>query len=205
MKIHLGCGTKKLEGWVNIDSVPHCQPDLVHDLSKPLPYPDLAVEEIMAHGVLEHFDKYMRYVVLGDWARVLKVGGLLHLELPDFKKLLFRYFKFEFDDLVDTLFGENLWESKIYIGHFGNHKWGYSQKSLEKFTRQFGLEPVSIVTKGLNIRYTGRKVKHVSSEEMDQWLIHSHNNKFGPHPADMPLGTVKQRIKEFGDKSHEQR
>ena len=118
-----------MPGWVNIDSVPGCNPDLVHDLAKPLPYADLSTDELRADGVLEHFDKYMRYVVAGDWARVLCVGGTIHLTVPDFKKLLFRYFKFRFDDFVDTLFGENLWESRIYIGHFGNHKWGYSKES----------------------------------------------------------------------------
>ena len=196
-KLHVGCGTHKIPGWVNIDSVPECKPDLVHDLAQPLPYADLSVDEIKADGVLEHFDKYARYLVLGDWARVLSIGGIVHLGVPDFKKLLFRYFKFRFDDFVDTLFGENLWESRIYIGHFGNHKWGYSQASLVAFTRRFGLEPVSVVTRGLNIHYSGRKVKHVSAQEMDAWLIHSHNNKFGPHPADMALGDIREKIKKF--------
>ena len=109
MKLHVGCGTNKIPGWVNIDSVASCQPDQVHDLSKALPYADQTADELKAEGVLEHFDKYMRYVVVGDWVRVLKVGGLIHLELPDFKKILFnRYFKFKFDDLMDTIFGENL-------------------------------------------------------------------------------------------------
>ncbi len=198
MKLHVGCGTNKIPGWVNIDSVASCNPDLIHDLAKPLPYDTQVADELKAEGVLEHFDKYMRYVVVSDWARVLKVGGLMHLELPDFKKILFnRYFKFKFDDLMDTIFGENLWGSKIYIGHFGNHKWGYSQKTLTEFLRQFGFEPVTVVTKGLNIRYTGRKVKHVTDEELDKLLIHSHNNKFGAESADIPLGVVKQHIKEF--------
>ena len=198
MKLHVGCGTNKIPGWVNIDSVTSCHPDLVHDLAKPLPYADQVADELKAEGVLEHFDKYMRYVVVGDWVRVLKVGGLIHLELPDFKKILFnRYFKFKFDDLMDTIFGENLWESKIYIGHFGNHKWGYSPKSLIEFMRQMGFEPESCVTKGLNIRYTGRKVKHITSEIMDQWLIHSHSNRCSVANAAVPLGTVKRLIKDF--------
>ena len=198
MKLHVGCGTNKIPGWVNIDSVASCNPDLIHDLAKSLPYGTQVADELKAEGVLEHFDKYMRYVVVSDWARVLKVGGLMHLELPDFKKILFnRYFKFKFDDLMDTIFGENLWGSKIYIGHFGNHKWGYSQKTLSDFLKQFGFEPVTVETKGLNIRYTGRKVKHVPDEELDKLLIHSHNNKFGAESSDVPLGVIKQRIKEF--------
>ena len=197
MKLHVGCGTNKLDGWINIDGVKSCQPDLVHDLSTPLPYEDLSADELKAEGVLEHLDKYMRYCVFADWARTLKVGGLIHIGVPDFKKLLSRFFKFKFDDFVDTFFGENMWESNIYIGHFGNHKWGYSQASLTAFIRQFGIEPIEVKTKGLNINYSGRKVKHVSGADMDQWKIHSHNNKFGAVRHSMAFSEVKEKICEY--------
>ncbi|MBF0511695.1 MAG: hypothetical protein HQL13_05120 [Candidatus Omnitrophica bacterium] len=197
MKLHVGCGTKKLEGWINIDGVKSCHPDLVHDLSLPLPYADLSADELKAEGVLEHLDKYMRYCVFGDWARTLKVGGLVHIGVPNFKKLLSRFFKFNYDDFVDTFFGENMWESEIYLGHYGNHKWGYSKESLTAFIKQFGIDPVEVTTKDLIIFYTGRKVKHVPVSQMDQWKIYSHNNKFGAKRNVMTLAEIKQKIKEF--------
>jgi len=197
MKLHVGCGTNKLEGWINIDGVRSCQPDLVHDLTKPLPYGDLTVDELKAEGVLEHVDKYMRYCVFSDWARVLKVGGSIHIGVPDFRKLLSRFYKFKFDDFVDTFFGENMWGSEIYIGHFGNHKWGYSQASLTEFIRQFGIEPVEVKTKGLNINYIGRKARHVTAQEMDRWKIYSHNNKFGAPRNFMTFAEVKEKVNEF--------
>lgn len=91
MKLHVGCGTNKLEGWINIDGVKSCHPDLVHDLSEPLPFGDLSADELKAESVLEHMDKYMRYCVFADWSRTLKVGGLIHIGGPDFKKLLSRF------------------------------------------------------------------------------------------------------------------
>ena len=197
MKLHVGCGTKKLPGWINMDAVKECKPDLVHDLGKPLPYADLCADELLASGVLEHFDKYMRYCVFGDWARVLKVGGLITVGVPDFKKLLSKLFKFNFDDFVDTFFGENMWESQIYIGHFGNHKWGYSKASLIDFAKKFGIEPVKVETQGLGLNFQGRKTRHVTQEEMDKWLIHSHNNKFGAATSVLPFSVVRQKIKEF--------
>ncbi|MCK5179402.1 MAG: hypothetical protein KAR32_07715 [Candidatus Omnitrophica bacterium] len=148
MKLHLGCGTKKLEGWINIDSVEACRPDLLHDISQPLPYDDLTADEILAEDLLEHFDKYLRFVVFYEWVRVLTIGGKVTLQVPDFKKILFKYFKFGYDNFVDFIFGENMWESKTYIGHFGNHKWGYSQKTLPAFVQLFGIEPVNIEKKG---------------------------------------------------------
>ncbi len=197
MKLHVGCGTNKLAGWINIDAVKECQPDVVHDLALPLPYADLVADELRAEGVLEHFDKYMRYCIMADWARTLKVGGTMHIGVPDFQKLLGRLFKFNYDDFVDTFFGENMWGGEIYIGHFGNHKWGYSKASLTAFMKKFGIEPVEVRTKGLNILYTGRKVKHVSATDMDSWVISSHNNKFGAARDRMTFAEAKLKIKKF--------
>lgn|SRR3989338_7189890 len=197
MKLHLGCGTKNLEGWINIDSVAGCRPDLVHDISQPLPYEDKTVDEILAEDLLEHFDKYLRYVVFYEWARVLKIGGRLTLQVPNFKKILLKYFKFGYDNFVDFIFGENLWESRIYIGHYGNHKWGYSEKTLTAFVRQFGIEPVSVEQKGLNIRLVGSKQRHVTYDEIDQIEIYSHANKFGGGPAHISVGAARKKIKEF--------
>ncbi len=206
MKLHLGCGTKKLSGWINIDSVKSCQPDLVHDLSRPLPYADQSAEAIMANGVLEHFDKYARCALVSDWVRVLKVGGTITLEVPDVKKLLSKIRKFKaFDDFIDTLFGENLWESEIYIGHFGNHKWGYSQQTLTEFLRNFGLEPLKVETKGLNICYEGKKAKHIPQEELDLMTIHSHNNKFGAPRSTVLLTEAKAKMQEYQESQHGQR
>ncbi|HOW34950.1 MAG TPA: methyltransferase domain-containing protein [Candidatus Omnitrophota bacterium] len=201
IRLHLGCGLNKISGWVNIDSVSNCQPDLVHDLSKPLPYADLSVDEILAEDLLEHFDKYMRFLVFGEWARVLKVSGRMTVQVPNFEKILFRYFKFGFDNFVDFIFGENMLRSEVYIGHFGNHKWGYSQKSLCEFVRHFGMEPVSIKKEGLNLRLVAEKRQHVSVAELDKIMIYSHANAHGIGQARMSLGQVREKIKVFKNNS----
>jgi len=197
MKLHLGCGTKRLEGWINIDSVEACKPDLVHDISHPLPYDDLTVDEVLAEDLLEHFDKYLRFIVFYEWVRVLKVGGKVTLQVPNFKKILFKYFKFGYDNFVDFIFGENMWESKIYTGHFGNHKWGYSEKTLKSFVKLFGIEPVSIEKKGLNLYFVGEKRRHVTHDELDEIKIHSHANRFGGGSGDVSVGFSREKIKEF--------
>ncbi|MCA9398769.1 MAG: methyltransferase domain-containing protein [Candidatus Omnitrophica bacterium] len=197
MKLHLGCGTKKLNGWINIDSVKACQPDVVCDISQPLPYGDQSADEVLAEDLLEHFDKYLRFVVFYEWTRVLKIGGRITIQVPDFKKTLFKYFKFGFDNFVDFIFGENLWNSRIYIGHFGNHKWGYSQKTLHAFVEQFGIKVLSLETKGLNIRLVGEKTRHVSQDELDTLPIYSHANKFGYGADKVTVKFAREKIKEF--------
>ena len=205
LKLHLGCGTKKLPGWINIDSVAGCHPDLVHDITEALPYADLSAQEVLAEDLLEHFDKYMRFVVFSEWARVLKVGGTITVQVPNFKKILMRYFKFGYDNFVDFIFGENMWRSEIYIGHFGNHKWGYSEVSLQQFVRLFGIEPTSIEKKGLNLRLTGKKIKHVPQDVLDFLEIYSHANATGNGRPLLPLGTAREKIKIFQENIKEQR
>ena len=199
IKLHLGCGTNKLAGWVNIDSVAALKPDLVHDIAQVLPYPDLSVDEILAEDLLEHFDKYMRFVVFGEWARVLKLGGRITVQVPNFRKILFRYFKFGYDNFVDFIFGENILRSEVYIGHFGNHKWGYSEESLKNFVKQFGIEPLSIEKKGLNLRLTGEKKHHVSAIQLGKIEIYSHANATGIGKASLPFAMVKEKIRVYQD------
>ena len=197
IKLHVGCGKNKLTGWVNIDAVKACEPDIVHDIMKPLPYADQSVDEILAEDLLEHFDKYMRFVVFGEWARVLKVGGRLTVQVPNFKRILLKFFKFGYDNFVDYLFGENMIRSEVYIGHFGNHKWGYSPKTLQDFVKLFGIEPIEVKNKGLNVRLVGEKRQHVNQQELDQLMIYSHANATGIGDPFMSLKTAREKIKVF--------
>ncbi|WP_413207433.1 class I SAM-dependent methyltransferase [Rhodospirillum sp. A1_3_36] len=55
MKLNLGCGSQKLEGWVNVDSAASLMPDQVVDLERtPWPWSDNVAEEILLSHVLEH-------------------------------------------------------------------------------------------------------------------------------------------------------
>ena len=198
MKLHLGCGTKKMAGWVNIDSVKSVGPDVVHDLTKPFHYADLTVDEVLAEDLLEHFDKYMRFIVFYEWVRVLKINGIITLQVPNFKKLLWRYFKLGYTNFVDMVFGENMWNSKMYIGHFGNHKWGYSVESLQEFVRIFGIEPMTVETVGLNIRLVGKKMNHVTWDILDNVEVYAHANAFGGLPR-LRLKDIRVKIQEYQD------
>jgi len=197
IKLNLGCGANKLPGFINIDSVKEFNPDLVHDISQPLPYGDCSVDEIVADGLLEHFDKYARFIVFYEWARVLKVGGTVNLSVPNMKKLLFRYFKFGFEKFVDTLFGENMFGSETYLGHFGNHKWGYSKETLEAFIKLFGIEPIRTEMNGLVLRMVGRKIHHVTRDQIDKLEIYSSANDCGVGKARMSVYESREKINIF--------
>ena len=81
MKIHLGCGTKRMEGWLNVDQFASLKPDLVVDLAEfPWPWPDNSVEEIYSHHVFEHLANTCA-TMMECW-RILKPGGTVETIVP---------------------------------------------------------------------------------------------------------------------------
>ena len=85
MKLNLGCGNKKLEGYVNIDSDPLCAPDRVLDLrSMPWPFDESSVSEIVMSHVLEHLGQTTEEFrkVIQEIYRILAPDGRLKVVVP---------------------------------------------------------------------------------------------------------------------------
>ena len=88
-RLHLGCGTRYLEGYVNIDHPPSehtVQDRLVADRYADittLMFPSGSIEEVRLHHVFEHFPRQNALALLCRWADWLKVGGTLWIETPD--------------------------------------------------------------------------------------------------------------------------
>lgn len=92
MKLHLGCGQRYLDGYVNIDfplSAHSVQGTSVADLHADilsLRYAPETIEEVRLHHVFEHFSRPVACALLAIWFSWLKPGGVIHLEVPDFQK-----------------------------------------------------------------------------------------------------------------------
>jgi len=90
MKLHLGCGTKKLPGYTNIDIENNTDPDVVLDIKNIYPtYKN--VNEIYACHVLEHFGRNEYKEVLNNWYQALARGGVLRISVPDFYQVCQEY------------------------------------------------------------------------------------------------------------------
>jgi predicted SAM-dependent methyltransferase len=90
IKLNLGCGNRKLHGFINIDMRPEVAPDVVGDITSINSTYDNEVELIYACHVLEHFplepfpfQPKTYFDVLRDWYAALKPGGVLRLAVPD--------------------------------------------------------------------------------------------------------------------------
>ena len=89
-RLHLGCGERYLEGYVNIDF-----PSTLHTILQPrvemyaditqLEFKDESIVEIRSHHVFEHFDFPTALRLLIQWHRWLVCGGSLIIETPDFE------------------------------------------------------------------------------------------------------------------------
>ena len=85
IKLNLGCGYNKYEGYVNVDSAPECKPDTVWDLEKtPWPWKDSSVDEIKLEHVLEHLGQTTeRYLAIWkEMWRVCRNGALIDIKVP---------------------------------------------------------------------------------------------------------------------------
>ena len=90
LRLHLGAGTHRLPGWVNVDVV-GMGPDLHWDLRKRLPFPDGAAQAVFLEHVLEHFDLVSGLDLLDECRRVLAPGGIVRVGVPDFGRYLESY------------------------------------------------------------------------------------------------------------------
>jgi predicted SAM-dependent methyltransferase len=100
-KLHLGCGTKHLDGYTNIDIRYLPGVDEVNNIRFLRNYKENSVDEIYACHVLEHFGRWEYKEVLKRWFEILKPEGQLRLAVPNFNAIC-RYFT-QTNDLKSVL------------------------------------------------------------------------------------------------------
>lgn len=180
LKLHVGCGTVYLDGYVNLDvEVPGYsflaseRPDLVErnrttvdryykkeesretleggprerqfcvvdryaDL-RALPYAAGSADEIRSVQSLEHLDMKEGPRVLRHWRDVLRPGGVLHVDVPDFEETARQL-------LAQPDEPSKEWYYRLVYGSQKNayafHKNGFSPARLEWMLREAGFRDV---------------------------------------------------------------
>jgi predicted SAM-dependent methyltransferase len=138
VRLHLGCGSVKLAGWINVDGeYMRNDPEVViHDITTALPVADNSVDEILLVHVIEHINP--RYVdgMIREWLRVLKPKGTLALEWPDLLKLC----QYIVNNPSSLYSDDKRIKKRSVAGIYGDiarykdsvmlHKWGYSEESM---------------------------------------------------------------------------
>jgi predicted SAM-dependent methyltransferase len=93
VKLHIGSGDKRLEGWVNIDLQALPGVDVVADVTRGLDFQN--VEAVFAEHFLEHLrvDDGLRF--LAESFRVLKPGGAIRLSTPNLDWVWVTHYRLE--------------------------------------------------------------------------------------------------------------
>jgi hypothetical protein len=85
LKLNLGCGLKKIAGFVNVDKFPECEPDLVVDLEQfPWPFETNSVTEIHLIHVLEHLGAHIDTFknIIQELYRICRNDAEIHIHVP---------------------------------------------------------------------------------------------------------------------------
>ena len=140
-KLHLGCGGKHFDGYVNSDFRATSGADMVCDARK-LPFDDSSVAIIESYHFFEHIPKHDVTAMLTEWRRVLMPDGRgkLVIECPDFDALLNQYTEkggeVGVDDILTHIFGGYRFPGDV-------HCFGYNFKRLKRLLEGMGFSGVT--------------------------------------------------------------
>ena len=163
IKLNLGCGWRNFgEDWIHIDGGDYSHLDS-HDITS-LPYEDSSVDLIYASHVIEYFDREEAENLLLEWARCLKVDGVLRIAVPDFRAMARLYVinDMPIETFLGPLYGKmSMGDETIY------HKTVYDAQSLRELLIRVGMRSVS--------PYDWRDTEHSNFDD--------HSQAYVPHMA----------------------
>ena len=95
VRLHVGCGRARLQGWINVDAQPLPGVDEVADVTRGLGYSD--VEAVFAEHFLEHLtlDDALRF--LAEVHRALSPGRWVRLSTPNLDWVWSTHYGLDFD------------------------------------------------------------------------------------------------------------
>ena len=83
VKIGIGAGGSRREGWLSTDYDPPARDIVFLDATKPFPFADASVDYFVAEHMIEHIPLADGLFMLKECLRTLKPGGALRVATPD--------------------------------------------------------------------------------------------------------------------------
>lgn len=169
VKLHLGCGGVRWKDFINVDLFPGdesvndssregCAADVFADIRN-LGLDDGSVQEIFTSHTFEHFPKWEGLDMLQDWQRILRPGGRLVIEMPDFWRCIFWLFHPSRAKrrLGRTQFYGNQWDRLDYE----THRYVWSSGEISKALRDLHFSSIKI-THQTETHYPGRDMRVIA-------------------------------------------
>jgi predicted SAM-dependent methyltransferase len=172
LKLNLGCGKKKMHGFVNIDIRKEVHPDVVDDVFLLKTVEPESVDLIYACHVLEHADRKAVDGILYNWHHALKPNGVLRVCVPDLRAACQYYLATsDLEAIHGLLYGgqRNDWDF---------HRVGFDEAALTEALMNAGFLKAS--------RYDWRTTEHAFVDDYSQSYLpamkyHTRN----------PIGTIE--------------
>jgi predicted SAM-dependent methyltransferase len=169
MMLHIGCGASRIDAFVNIDCRETPAADLVTPAWDLRAFEDASVAYIYARHMLEHMSLENAVRSLAEWRRVLRVGGIVHIVVPDIifhaKQLLgVAQCPHQSDQRGHALAGFYGWQ-RPDCGEADFHRWGYTPDSLKGLLTHSGFE------------ITGAGIAQLTARDREPWHINMRARK----------------------------
>lgn len=178
MKYHVGCGKRYIPGWIHVDGANY---QYIENKDISLKWvASNSAEIIYASHLLEYFDSGECILLIREWYRVLKKGGILRLSVPDLKKLFEVYQTNEsVSDIIGPLFGK-----MEMAGETVYHKIVFDMKTLQSLLSYCGFSELR--------EWDWRKTEHCKIDDHSRahWPHDPEaikTGKFGPHHIQISL------------------
>jgi len=157
LKLHLGCGDIRLEGYNNIDCRYLSAVDQIDDIKILASFEENTIDVIYASHVLEHFSRWEYKEALQRWYNILKTGGTLRVAIPDFEQVVKYYLKTKnLRDVSGLLYGRQNYKENY-------HTWCWDFNELKKDLNSIGFKDVR--------RYDWRETEHSHIDDYSQCYL----------------------------------
>lgn len=170
--LNIGCGKKHLNGFVNMDIE---QPyDKKLDARKGLPYSEQIVDGVYSEHFFEHLTQAEGLGFLRECRRVLKLGGVVRVAMPDLDEVVGRYVSADWRGDGDMLkLGFDWVANRCEFLNLGMREWGhkhlYNEEELVRIAQMAGLEPMKRCEHGKSDtpEFVGRETRNSSKLIME--------------------------------------
>lgn len=90
LKLQLGCGPKRIPGYINIDILKESKADILADLTR-LPFKNGTFDVVYSSAAIEHFGRKEWKEVLCEWNRIIRPRGKLYISTANFQACVEQY------------------------------------------------------------------------------------------------------------------
>ncbi len=155
MKLNIGAGSTRREGFLSVDVRADAMPDIVSDAWGLETIDDGSVDEIYTRHMLEHLDPNDARRTLARWFQALRSGGTLNIVVPDLefhcRQLLGSSFSTFADQQAHAFAGFFGWRDESRGGNREDaHRWGYTERTMTALLSEFGYRQIARQLSGID-------------------------------------------------------